>query len=112
VSRGASIPTESKFIVSEPNPRHPNQLVSRYEAYEAKVIDPDEYEIDRDWEYLGKLLLEYSDCVVREDSKARQNETRIVIDELGRLNVEARERNKLETLRKIQIAWHNGDGED
>jgi molecular chaperone DnaK (HSP70) len=112
VSRGASIPTESKFIVSEPNPRNPNQLVSRYEAYEAKVIDPDEYEIDRDWEYLGKLLLEYSDCVVREDSKARQNETRIVIDELGRLNVEARERNKLETLRKIQIAWHNGDGED
>lgn len=85
---GTPLPCNSKYSKSET--RREGQTGSRFTVYEAKVDNPDAFQIERDYTEIMSVTLQHGEPV----PKGTVCETRLVLDRDGLLTVEARNPSK------------------
>lgn len=87
IKAGTPIPYASEFDVSYA--RFDNQRYAEFSVYEANKLNPNEYNVSEDYTEIMSVELDHGHGV----PKGTKSETRLIVDKLGVLKIEARDPN-------------------
>ncbi len=86
IPAGSPLPVESKFSRSTLREASSSSI---FHVFEAKKNNPDKHKIDEDYTEIMSVKLEFGELLPKDS----ENETRLLLDKLGALRVEARRAN-------------------